>query len=192
MDEKQLMAAIAEAAAQGDAEKVTNLSRDLAKVRKEAEVKATEAQKAEREALQNAVQSALKAIRLPKGFQLQGKVRRTETGLDELASVAVTNPNLPDMVWAALGDVLNGAPSSVKGVTFDINEEGVTVSFGSTPSKGGSGGTGGGKAASLTVDGVEYPSAAAAYKAVLGDMKAPMNRKSIVSHLKTAGHTVSE
>lgn len=59
-------------------------------------------------------------------------------------------------------------------------------------SSGGTG-TGGGRSNPLTVDGTEYPSAAAARDALLPEKKGtPMNRASIISALTTAKHTVSE
>ena len=142
------------------------------RLRTERDKVATEAEAGARDEIKAAF-GALK-FTVPKDAAVNVVMKRDGDKLI-VGSVSIVSNGLADAVYAAIGDELLAkaeAVSSIKGVT--VNGDGVSFNVPATrtPSTSSGGGNGAQKRA-MKVDGVEYESAAAAYKAIFEVDKLP-------------------
>ena len=173
-------------------EEVIAVVNELRRVQSAVATKQDEGEKGARDAFAAQVE-ALGAVKVPAASTVAYQVRRGDDGKLYVESAIVRAPvGLVDDIYAHLKAVIGAGEKIASLRLFTV--DGASVKMGGIPKEKtatGNGGNGAGRGAELTVDGKAYPSAMGAYKAVLGEPKAPMNRKSIIGALTSKGHQVS-
>lgn len=145
----------------------------------------------------DAVATALKVVKLPKGLAVRLVARKTETGMDDVA-FAFSFP--PDALREALATVKVAIPSTLTGVEVDVLDGKVDakpIGRAKGVATGGKGGNGKGRA--VVVDGAPYKSLNSAREALYpkgnpntGKPWTPANAASIITWLANKGHKVVE